>query len=873
MSYGFSDGTNDACVAAGAIDNAASSLTAGSIRDDSAVCILSTTTPTTVIARAEVTSFNAGNFILNWLVAGTAAEIIHYMVVGGSDITNVKVQHSSMGATATGNFGYTGVGFQGDFISLLGTKNVTLNTQDTTWHLSMGAAASSSAQWQTGSHSEDASGTATTGTTYSTVDVVQVLRGTSTAVDGCARFVSFDTDGYTLNWIDIPNSASQRLAALVVKGGVWSVGNGTAPSTATSQTMTTAANTDPKAVMMFSHGGTTTPGEVAATTQSRFNIGGADNSLHEGAISVHDTDGATNMINTRYSSDTKIIRAHTAAATASSSTLLAEADISDMSTSGQFSINWTTTLNGMRYGWFAASQGVEMFTVSETSIHKYDLRQNITSTNIHKYDLAHYLAQTLIAKYDILNVVAASTSVHKYDLLHNILESSIHKYQLFQNILSDSIHKYDLRQYIPQTSVHKYDLLQYLVSSSIHKYDLLHNLVQTSIHKYDILSLLYVTQTSIHKYNLAAYLVSTNTHKYDILNILAQSTIHKYDLLQNLAQSTIHKYDLLNTVAADSIHKYNLLHNVLQTAIHKYDLLHNVLQTSIHKFDTIARVLSQSIHKYDIIQIGTVIATSIHPYNIAQFVAASTSVQKYHLLNFVAITTSLHKYDILNTILQSSIHKYDILQNVIQNSIHKYDVLQNMVQSTIHKYDFLQYLISSSIHKYDLSGIPMVLAQTIHKYDLLQYVTQTSIHKYKLERLVALVPILAEMDFGATPARTNKGITIRCFTPELRVEEQGMGNVDKLDERVIIEVAMRAPPAEGERLGREPLRLIAIEKYLVELIKVNRTALHDQGVQYMDVVGAETFPTVEGGEEYQQVWYKLHLTVRLRYWMRVTEPM
>lgn len=135
------------------------------------------------------------------------------------------------------------------------------------------------------------------------------------------------------------------------------------------------------------------------------------------------------------------------------------------------------------------------------------------------------------------------------------------------------------------------------------------------------------------------------------------------------------------------------------------------------------------------------------------------------------------------------------------------------------------------------------------------------------------VPILSKIDFGATPVRTTKAITLRCFTPETRITEQSLGGaVNEFYERVIIQVAMRDPRAEGEALGREPAELIAIEKYLIDLIKTNRNALHDEGVQYMDVVSAEIFPSMEG-EENQQVWYHLNITVLLCYWMRITEPM
>ncbi len=137
------------------------------------------------------------------------------------------------------------------------------------------------------------------------------------------------------------------------------------------------------------------------------------------------------------------------------------------------------------------------------------------------------------------------------------------------------------------------------------------------------------------------------------------------------------------------------------------------------------------------------------------------------------------------------------------------------------------------------------------------------------------LPSSSTIDWGASLTRTNKNIILRCITPETRVTEQGIGGTtNEFEERVIIQAAVRTATAEGERLGREPAALIAIEKYLVDFIKTNRGALHDAGVQYLDVVSVETFPTIVGGsEENQQVWYMLHVTCRLCYWMRATEPM
>lgn len=414
-------------------------------------------------------------------------------------------------------------------------------------------------------------------------------------------------------------------------------------------------------------------------------------------------------------------------------------------------------------------------------------------------------------------------------------------------VLQTSIHKYDLAQNIAQESIHKYNIAQDISAASIHKYDIVNDVLQTSVHKYDIEVLNLVLQTSVHKYDITGNVLQTNTHKYDLLQNIAQTSIHKYDLLNTVeATSSVHKYDLLQNVQQTSAHKYDLLQSVLQTSVHKYDLFAYITQTTAHKYDLFQDIVAVSVHKYDIESLTSVMQTTIHKYDIGQYI----------------VSASTQKYDVLNNLLQTSTHKYDLLQNVAQTSTHKYDLLTSVMEVT-----------ATSIHKYDmLNTVPV--SSSIHSYDLLQFILAETRHKYKILLPVVPTPLLPSIDFGATPARTNKGITLRCFSPEINVDGQGMTDtVDKFNERLIIEVAMRDARAEGVRLGREPAPLVAMEKYLVELIKVNRTALHDQGVQYMDVVSAETFPTLEGGEEMQQIWYKLHLTIRLHYWMRVTEPM
>ena len=361
FSYGFSDGTDDACVACIAEDGIPSSDTSGVIRNDSCICIQDANTPNTTSARASVVSFGAGQFVLDWAVSDAVGIIIHYMVAGGTDITNVKVLNTTVATTAIGDQGYTGVGFQGDFINtIIGHHAQTINTPTgnaVVWQCNIGFATSSSDEFAWGGHSEDGSGSSEASHLVKPGSIIfSSEAGSADDLLMAASFVSFGADGFTFNYSNGPDASTQVFSALVIKGGLWNVGTGAVPSPTGNQTITTTSGRDPEGVMMFTWGTTTTDTADTFAAHMRFCIGAADNALHENCISTHDTASAGTMVTTMFSSVTKIIHAHTANATASSSTTLAEADIVDMDNDGNFIINWTTTLNGMRYAWFAVSK-------------------------------------------------------------------------------------------------------------------------------------------------------------------------------------------------------------------------------------------------------------------------------------------------------------------------------------------------------------------------------------------------------------------------------------------------------------------------------------------------------------------------------------
>lgn len=136
------------------------------------------------------------------------------------------------------------------------------------------------------------------------------------------------------------------------------------------------------------------------------------------------------------------------------------------------------------------------------------------------------------------------------------------------------------------------------------------------------------------------------------------------------------------------------------------------------------------------------------------------------------------------------------------------------------------------------------------------------------------LPVVSDIDFGATPARTKKQITLRVKSLEANIKDAVYGgNTIKFTQPVHIEVFVRDAKAPGRRMGREPEALVAIEKYLTEFLALHRLALQDLlGIQYAEITATQTFSEIEGGDEDSQTpWYHLTAVVRLHYWMRFSE--
>lgn len=232
-------------------------------------CIRNRNSGGTVQYAADFTSMDADGFTVNFATANATAYVVNYLAIGGSDLTNVFVK-SFTSATATGNQATTGVGFQPDAMILVGSETVYQ-----VGGIQVGFISSTSARGALGS-SYDGGNTA-----YQRTDKAYAApRGSSTTVGLEADIVSFDSDGFTLNWGTV-QAAGRTIYALCLKGGSFKSGN-FLQKTSTGSQGTTGVGFTPKGLLIAST--LKAASTAVSTARQALCFGGGTSSTARGAI-------------------------------------------------------------------------------------------------------------------------------------------------------------------------------------------------------------------------------------------------------------------------------------------------------------------------------------------------------------------------------------------------------------------------------------------------------------------------------------------------------------------------------------------------------------------------------------------------------------
>lgn len=309
-------------------DAQTTSATIGRRQNNDAIGLISCAggivTPTTV---GDITSWNSDGWTVNWVNVDDGLVLVHYLVVGGDDITNTWCG-TILTPTTTGSVGYTDPGFQPDLLVMatLGEAN-TVPGSFTQGRLAIGAAASPSQQQSLTVHDSDSIPTQVASIMAPSILDVENLGSTKFL----ANLVSMDATGWTLNW-SATQATQTPVFVLAVKGGKYYVGQDT-QKTSTGTQPKTGFGFSPKG--LFFMGIDRTSSGTKSVTLSKLSVGATDGT-NQAAVWGESADNvSTTDCNSYAATDGVIVHA------SNSATLNAKAAIDSLDPDG-YTLNWVT---------------------------------------------------------------------------------------------------------------------------------------------------------------------------------------------------------------------------------------------------------------------------------------------------------------------------------------------------------------------------------------------------------------------------------------------------------------------------------------------------------------------------------------------------
>lgn len=310
-------------------DDAVTTTEANRISTDTK-CIVFASSGAVLDCQGALSSLDADGFTIDWGASGAPATavLIHYLALGGTDLTGVKTGIVT-GPASTGSQAITGVGFQPDLVLMATSLNTSTGALAASANLAIGFATSSSARVSSAIRSRDAQTTSDVASLQVENKILSGLLSNSAGVSGTYDLTSMDADGFTLN--NTTAASGAKYGYLALKGGHYKVGM-ESQKTSTGTKATTGAGFKPGAALFVSNGETHLT--TVSSTRSRLTIGGTDFTT-EGCTWVESVDALTTMDTNQRTNTTKsIVHATTAAG------LLGEADAT--ADADGFTLDWTT---------------------------------------------------------------------------------------------------------------------------------------------------------------------------------------------------------------------------------------------------------------------------------------------------------------------------------------------------------------------------------------------------------------------------------------------------------------------------------------------------------------------------------------------------
>jgi hypothetical protein len=256
-------------------------------RDDTCVG-LTTTTGDAIDGLLDLQSFGGDGFTLVVVDQFAASYRIHYLALGGDDLTNATTG-SATEATSTGDESYTGTGFQPDCLMFIGCNTLTTNSPQANAELSIGAAvATGDAFVWVGESADNQAANTVTGGYCRFGELWANTTTASSLVAGRASLVSMDADGFTLNFAE--RSSTNPIYYLALKGGRYAVGS-VATATDSTPFSETGVGVGTPAAVLFVSAGKLEDASDTPSAHNRLSFGAASSASDQAVIGFFDENG------------------------------------------------------------------------------------------------------------------------------------------------------------------------------------------------------------------------------------------------------------------------------------------------------------------------------------------------------------------------------------------------------------------------------------------------------------------------------------------------------------------------------------------------------------------------------------------------------
>lgn len=179
----------------GAASNAAATSDANAERDTGNIVNVNNAAGSTTVTQANLVSFDATGYTINWTVVTARAYVGFLALKGGRYASGSDAQKTSAGTQAK-----TGLGFQPVGLILCGINSTTDDSSVVHDRRSIGWASGTSARSCVWSGDRDNVPDTIADTDLDTASILKHMTEGTPTVDAEADLSSFDADGYTLNW-------------------------------------------------------------------------------------------------------------------------------------------------------------------------------------------------------------------------------------------------------------------------------------------------------------------------------------------------------------------------------------------------------------------------------------------------------------------------------------------------------------------------------------------------------------------------------------------------------------------------------------------------------------------------------------------------